>query len=164
MESIGKVLAIISLAYWLMACNDPNRKVLEPWRSVAASFHQVKAVADGYNAAGQPTVFILLGSDSGNLLDLYLLRSNITEGYAVQSLRFDHPEIELRAQWNGKRFMQSTEHPTVVNLTIRSITPNDAVIEVSATLVDRVTGQYLTLPPSVVHVQGEYLTALIADQ
>lgn len=164
MERIGKALTLTCLVYLLMACNDPPLQGLEPRKSVGASHQQVKRVAGEYNAEGQPTVFLLLGAGRQNLLDVYLLRANIREGYTVQSLSFNRPEIELRAQWKGGRFIQSTEHSTEVNLTIRTLTPDEAVIEVSATLVNPVTGGYLTLPSSSVRVQGAHLQALIADQ
>ncbi|MHC8403350.1 hypothetical protein ACYZTX_28945 [Pseudomonas sp. MDT1-17] len=175
MERITKFMAIIGLAYLLLTCGHVPRlsiagsedaggyslSVLTPAPSI--SFNQVKHIAPAFNATGEPTVFVLLSSDDQTLLDVYLLRSAIKEGYSVQSHRSDRPEIELRAQWKGRRFSQSAEHPTIVNLTIQSITPTEAVIDVSGTLVNLATGAYLSVFSTGIRVSGEDLKTLVGE-
>lgn len=177
MERSRKILALIGLAYGLMACreaeNDPpvkseyssfNRPVLNPGEREIIHLKQVKRVVCGRNILGDPTVSIVVGSNSRNYFDLTLLRSNIKMGYSVNSENFSHPEILLSTHWHGSRFLQSDQHRTAVSLTIGSITSREAVLYLSATLVNPQTGGYLTLSPSIITVQGADLKKLVAEQ
>ncbi|MHC8403364.1 hypothetical protein ACYZTX_29015 [Pseudomonas sp. MDT1-17] len=177
MECIGKVLALIGLACVLMACSDTennsavmsgdttlSRPVLNPGERVGINVKQVKRVVSKRNILGESTVSIVMGSNSPNLFELTLLRSNIRTGYSVNSERFSRPEILLSTLWYGSRFIQSNQHRTAVNLTMESINSQEAVIHVSGTLVNPATGEYLTLSPSIISVQGAYLKELVAEK
>ncbi|MHC8346693.1 hypothetical protein [Pseudomonas sp. RT6P73] len=174
MERIGKLMIITGLAYLLISCSDKEDNLAvhygDPNLSPASGLRQttqinvkyVKRVMAARNIIGQPTASIVLGSNSRNHFELTLLRSNIKEGYTVRSDRFSHPEVLLSTNWYGNRFIQSDQHPTAVSLTIGEITPEQAVLYLSATLVDPSTGGYLTLSPSMITVRGAHLRQLIA--
>lgn len=174
MESIAKLIVIIGLAYLLMTCsamqkipaasdtNDRSKSSGVTAKHFTVSFNQLKRVGRAFNAAGQPTAFILLSSDNGNFLDIYLLRSIIKEGYSIQSPGLPS-EVEVRAHWNGIQFAQSAVHLTQVNFSIQSLTPTEVVIDISATLFHSATGAYLEVASSRISVSGEHLKELVGE-
>ncbi|MHC8346618.1 hypothetical protein [Pseudomonas sp. RT6P73] len=177
MERITKFMASIGLASVLLTCSHVPRlaiaasddsgrhtvSVVTPTPARSISFNQVKRVAPAFNAGGERTAFLLLSADDQTLLDIYLLRSTLKEGYSVQSHRCEKPEVEVRVQWRGRRFSQSSEHPTVVNLTIHSITPTEAIIDVSGTLINLATGTYVNVLSTGIRVSGENLKMLVDE-
>ena len=174
MRDFRRFAAIPFLAYLLAAFTDqatvPAAKrteastELELFDSIDIPIWQVKRVVRGVNTDGERIISILLGSSDCKLFDVSILRSNFREGYTVQSHSYNHSEIMMRAGWHGDRFVQSTKHPTVVSLTIQSITAKEAVFFISGTLVNPVTGNYITLPPSVFKVYGTYFKALLGKR
>lgn len=172
MESIAKLIVIIGLGYLLMTCNtthntastkssamDRSHSLMDQRPSI--HFTQLKRVGRAFNAAGQPTAYILLGSEDGDLLDIYLIRSAIKNGYSFQSHGLNPVQVELRVDWKGIRFSQSDAYSTPVNLSIESLTPTEAVINVSATLVHSATGAYLEVASSRISITGEQLDEFI---
>ncbi|AIC22576.1 hypothetical protein EY04_27810 [Pseudomonas chlororaphis] len=172
MESIAKLIVIIGLGYLIMTCSTTHNTASTKSRAMDRShspidqrpnirFTQLKRVGRAFNASGQPTAYILLGSEDGDLLDIYLMRSAIKNGYSFQSHGLNPAQVELRAHWKGIRFSQSDAYSTLVNLSIESLTPTEAVINVSATLVHSTTGAYLEVASSKISITGEQLNELI---
>ncbi|WP_414926520.1 hypothetical protein [Pseudomonas zeae] len=173
MESIAKLIAIIGLGYLLMTCSatystsstkirfTDKSPLMEQRPSVR--FTQMKRVGRAVNAAGQPTVYILLGSADGGLLDIYLVRSATKRGNVVQGHDLDPTQVELRAQWKGLRFSQAESFPTTVKVSIRSLTSTETVIEVAATLVNSITGTYLEVEPFRITLRKQYVEELRAE-
>lgn len=174
MESLVKLIVIMGLGYLLMTCSTMHNTISTKSRITDRShslmdqrpsvrFTQLKRVGLAINATGQPTAYMLLRSESGELLDLYWVRSAIKIGNSSQSYSLDPTQIELRAHWNGQHFFQSDSEPTLVTVSIDFLTPTEAIINVTGKLVHSATGAYLEIAPSRIIVRGEYLNVLFAE-
>lgn len=124
-------------------------------------FTEVKRVGRAFNAAGQPTTYILLGSKDGGLLDIYLPRSAIKKGDTAQSPGIETAPVEVRAHWKGLRYSQSPADSTWVNLTVESLTPDEAVIEVAATLYRSANDVYFKVAESKIRLKGQQAKELM---
>ncbi|CAI8814244.1 hypothetical protein [Pseudomonas zeae] len=173
MERIVKVLTLSGLACLLMACNETGnapgtisgqQNLNSQAQKTYIEATRVKRVVAGRNILGEPTVSMVLRTNSRYTFEVTLLRANIQAGYSVYSERFSHPEVLLSTNLHGNRFLQSDVHPTAVSLKIDALTDQEAVIYLAGTLVNPDTGGYLTVLPSVFSVQGPYLKELLAGQ
>lgn len=176
MDNIAKLIVIIALGYLLVTCSDTqkapqsksantseNNASLVKEKRLSARFDQIKQIGRTFNAEGQPAVFILLSSGDQDFLDIYLLRSVIKDDYLGQNHALSQSEVELRAQWKGTRFVQSSQYSTQVTLKIQKITPTEAMIDLSGALVNSATGIYLNVSASRITVSGENLKQLFGD-
>ncbi len=176
MKRLAKLIILTALAYGLAACHETGcdsaarqaqlnsiHPVSGFQQSAPFRVEQVKRIEARRNIIGQPTIAMVLGANNQNLFEVTLLHSNVQEGYTVHSERFSHPEILLTTQWCGSRFEQSADYSTLVSLTIGAITAKRALIYLSGTLVNPTTGEFVTLSPSIITVQGAHLKELLSS-
>lgn len=121
---------------------------------------KVLAVSDfKYTIDNQAAVSIIVCIDKENFADITLLRSNIKEGYIINSKSRDMNEfISATATYNGAMYDQSEKHDTSLNLTIQSIDQRSkkAVITYSGKFIDtKSLSKYLYIPPTTVTITGK---------
>ncbi|MFW8695638.1 hypothetical protein, partial [Mesorhizobium japonicum] len=66
----------------------------------------------------------------------------------------------IDANWNGRFYSESRSYPTHAHFTIKSLTQDEAVVEVSARLVHPETGDFIHLPQAILNIRGDDLAVL----
>jgi hypothetical protein len=107
------------------------------------------------------SVFVYDGLTPENHFVFTLECINVKAGYSVDEFYNRDKKLTVHANWSGRHYVESTEFATHAHFTILSITEQEAVIEVSARLLDPQLGAFLKLPQATLKIQGHDLEALI---
>ena len=163
MENAAKFIAVTFLSFFLVACGEDTagtntQKQTEAKKSV----NKVLSVTDfEYTLNDRPAVSVTVGADDHNYFGITFYRENVRAGYSVAESGHDLQEISMDGTWDKVLYVQSSKHPTRLNFSIVSITPEEAVIEVSAKLVNPSPERYFDLPKTRFSIQGEQLKHLL---
>ncbi|MHC8403396.1 hypothetical protein ACYZTX_29190 [Pseudomonas sp. MDT1-17] len=159
MDSGKKLLVSALFALLLPACGSENKS-----QAVSVTSEQVSLVSGGFMNGDEPGVSIYIGPDEFNFFEITLDRINVKSGYAVKDMGNSVANFSVAANWGGEHYVQSSHHATYTTFQIRSLSPDEAVIELSAKLLSMSSGKFLVLAPSLVHIRGELLQKLTAPQ
>lgn len=165
MENAAKLIAVTFLSLFLVACGNSDKPQAKSTAKAAGlTINKAIHVSDGDSTLNnQPAVTLYAGATDENYFEVTLYRSNVKAGYSATSSSASNPELSVSATWDGANYVQSSKHATEAALKITSITPTEAVAELSAKLVNPSSGKFLELQNSVVKVDGELLKRLTAN-
>jgi len=144
---------------------SPDAQVIQPSKPM----DKILSVSDfKYTMDNKPAVSIISCIDKENSTEITLLRSNIKEGYSIDSKRRDKYKIlSATATYDGNMYDQSERHDTSLNFTIQSLDQKTktAVIIYSGKFIDtKSLSKYLYIPPTTLTITGknfDNLTMLI---
>ncbi|CAI8981169.1 hypothetical protein [Pseudomonas zeae] len=113
--------------------------------------------------AGDAVVVTLYSRlDTQNAFSFSLPREQVKAGYRVDDY-YDHDTtLTVTARWNGQHYLESTQFPTYAHFVVISLSPEEAVLEVSARLFKQETDTFINLPLTLLKIQGADLATLTA--
>ncbi|MHC8346709.1 hypothetical protein [Pseudomonas sp. RT6P73] len=106
------------------------------------------------------SVILYSNLDAQNVFSFTWDRAHMKAGYSVDDYKDQDKTLTLLADWNGRHYSESTQFPTYGHFVIKSLTDNEALIEVSGRLVEPDSGDFLNLPLTVLRIQGAQLKTL----
>jgi hypothetical protein len=95
-----------------------------------------------------------------NHVSFTVARENVKTGYSVDDNYDNDKKITVDAIWSERHYAESSNFPTYVHFVIKSLTEQEAVIEVSARLINLPSGDFINLPLTLLRVQGADLATL----
>ncbi|CAI8808349.1 hypothetical protein [Pseudomonas zeae] len=169
MQTAFKMIILGTLTLWLGACGvgygvkDPDSH-LEAGNGLGPGDIRVKAlplVKVQSTRFDSVTVFVYDADNADNHFAFTLERVNVKPGYSVDESYNNDKKLVVSAQWNGRRYAESTRLATHAHFTIEAITDHLALIQLSARLVDPLSGSFINLPQRTVNLTGPDLDALV---
>lgn len=154
MRMLKHVVVPVLLAFSLLACGDKP-----------VSLDKVQLTTNGITLHHQQAGSIYIGPDYENFLMLTLPLKNFRTGYKIRSKSYEHwKEVSISANWNGKRYVSSTKHPTSFALTIKNVSPTERkmMIQVSAKLVEPGTEKYMKFKSGLLEISGKQFDDLMS--
>jgi hypothetical protein len=138
---------------------NQQKKVAEPsfmHSGLAVTLDNVRSVRTA-TLDGMPAIHIVAGSNRRNVLHITLLKAFLREGCVSMN------RAQMQAHWHRLDYRLSDGHPTEADVVISSVTPEEVIIKLSATLVSPMTGKYLKVSPSVLVIRGPLLDAVTSS-
>lgn len=164
MKNTIKITATLMLAFSLIACGGGNVKQAEysylGLGDVRVNPDQVPLVSAVSVNHYSVSVILYAGSTPQSYFSFTLGRENVKAGYSADNFYGSNKKLMANANWNGRYYFDSHRFPTYAHFEFKSLTEQEAIIEVSARLVDTASGDYIDLPRIELKVQGADLEVL----
>lgn len=111
----------------------------------------------------KPAVSIAFGESDSNYCDATILRSLVRQGYKASSTKRSDTSFSIDCHWDSDYFVESSNHKTFSNLSIKSIDKRKktALIEISLRFVGLPSNKYIEFDKIQVFVSGDQFKNLI---
>lgn len=144
-----KIFVLSTLALFLVACaSAPSYSITDKGLGLAENrvpAKDVSRVTVGSVNFYSVTVFLYAEQTPQNYFSFTLDRANVREGYSSKDVYDFNRKKAIDANWNGRFYSESSHYPTYAHFNIKSLTQEEAVVEVSARLVHPETGEFIQL-------------------
>lgn len=164
MKKIAIGLAVVVLFIIGLLAN-PDKKIEEKKSDSGLKQTTVMLVSDSQQEmSGKPSVTVYFGESDDNYCELSLHRDSVKSGNKIVSESNSRgKDISLSCNWEGKLYVSSSEHPTMISLNISHINAQkkEAVAYVSAKLIDY---RAVTRNESAKFIEFESLKLSITDK
>jgi hypothetical protein len=159
--AIGLALVVLFIIGLLA---NPDKKIEVEKSDSRLEQAKVILVSDSaQEMSGKPSVTVYFGESDDNYCELSFHKDSVKSGNIIVSESSSRDkDISLSCNWDGRLYVSSSEHPTIISLKINHINAQtkEAVAYVSAKLVDYRT---VTRNESVKFIEFESLKLVMAD-
>jgi len=127
---------------------------------------KVVSVSDySFTLNEQQAVSVIFGASDYNYCSLTVLRQSVSDSFKFSSTQRSDKDASISCTWDKKHFVQSSKHPTGLNIEILSLDKEakKAEVSVSLKLVEPSSDEYFELNDARLLITDQGFEHLIED-
>ena len=166
MKKITSYLSIVTVIFFTSCSTDnkvnKSKSQTQPPK-ILENMHIYGVTDFEYTMNGKQAVSITFGVTEKNNCSATIHRKSVKKGYSIEMKNKNSGDLSIECNWDGKYYVQSSKHPTLTRLKIKSIDPKlkEAEVVVSVNVVEPISNKYLDIGTNTIKVSGQNFDNLV---